>query len=383
VVLAGLIILAVVNYARPLPVPQVTLELPTLPLANAVTPQWPTSGQAAYGAVGYGVLSTHNIATPAATASIAKVITALCVLQKYPLAVGQTGPTLTISDADVAIYNAYVAQNGSLLPVFSGEKLTEYQALQALMIPSANNIADTLVLWAFGSQSAYVAYANPYLKNSGLTQTRIGTDASGLDPGSTSTASDLTSLGLIAMRNPVLMEIAAQKSAELPGVGVVNNYDTILGENGITGLKTGNSDDDPGAFLFTASLPVGTSKIGVSGAVMSAPSLDAALQSSSTLVGSLKNAFVEDTLLRPNQKLGTIQTAWGSSIPVVADKQIKLVRYKSTKIVQHPVVHPVRLGAQTDIGDIEYTAGPIVTSATLHMQRAIDAPSFWWRLTRH
>jgi D-alanyl-D-alanine carboxypeptidase (penicillin-binding protein 5/6) len=41
-----------------------------------------------------------------------------------------------------------------------GEELSEYQALQALLLPSANNIAETLARWAFGSIDAYNAYAN-------------------------------------------------------------------------------------------------------------------------------------------------------------------------------------------------------------------------------
>lgn len=381
--LAILLLITAINYYRPLPAPKVTLQLPKLPTTTNVTVEWPQTGQAAFGAVGYGVISTNNMATPSATASIAKVITALCVLQKYPLTIGQSGPILTLSDADVAIYNGYVAQDGSLVQVYAGEKLTEYQALQALMIPSANNVADSLVLWAFGSQPAYVAYANDFLKTNGLTQTRIGSDASGFDPGTTSTVADLTNLGLIAMRDPVLMEIAAQKTAELPGVGTVNNYDTILGENGINGLKTGNNDADPGAFLFTASLPVGASKLAISGAVMEAPSLDAALQSSSDLVGSLKNAFEQVMLLHRNQKIGSVQTAWGATAPILASKDVALVRYKGSQITQRPSVNPVGLGSDRDIGTIEYAAGPGTASATMQLQSGLQGPSTWWRLTRH
>ncbi len=133
------------------------------------------------------------------------------------------------------------------------------------MLPSANNIADSLAAWVFGSHDAYAAYATAFLQSHGLNQTHVGSDASGFDPSTTSTASDLTALGLLALKSPVLMSIAGEKSADLPVAGTVRNYDEVLGQNGITGLKTGNNDADPGAFLFTGSATIGGKTIPLAG----------------------------------------------------------------------------------------------------------------------
>src|SRR6185312_14260093 len=77
---------------------------------------WPNV-QAAVGIVGSNVLETHGVPKPLPTASTAKLITALMVLKQKPLAAGQPGPAITLSAADQAIYNAYVAQGGSTVPV--------------------------------------------------------------------------------------------------------------------------------------------------------------------------------------------------------------------------------------------------------------------------
>jgi serine-type D-Ala-D-Ala carboxypeptidase (penicillin-binding protein 5/6) len=67
-----------------------------------------------------------------------------------------------------------------------GEKLTELQALQAMLIPSGNNIASLLARWDAGSQAAFVAKMNFAVGPLGLRSTRCA-DVSGADPATAST----------------------------------------------------------------------------------------------------------------------------------------------------------------------------------------------------
>ena len=62
----------------------------------------------------------------------------------------QSGPTYTITDQDVDFYDQVVAEDGSNLPVTAGEQFSERQLLLALLLPSANNIAETLAVWVAG-----------------------------------------------------------------------------------------------------------------------------------------------------------------------------------------------------------------------------------------
>jgi D-alanyl-D-alanine carboxypeptidase (penicillin-binding protein 5/6) len=379
--LVCLLLAATVNVLRPVPTPKATLTLATPAAATTTSLPWPASGQAAIAADGYGLLGTSGNSQPLATASIAKVITALCVLQKQPLKPGASGPSYTVTDDDVARYDAQSEQGGSLLPVVQGEKITEYQALEALMLPSANNIADSLAVWVFGSQSNYAAYATDFLQQHDLNSTHIGPDASGFNPNTTSTASDLTSLGLLALHNPVLMEIAGKSETTLPVAGTVSNYDTILGQNGITGLKTGNNDADPGAFLFTATAQIGGTTIPLTGSVMGAADLGSALRQSSQLAANMRANFEPVVLASAGQAVGRLTAVWGAHATIVTASEVRLVRWKGTPLsVHHQLNARVRSGV---IGSLKASAGQPEAAAQLRLAQPLAGPSFWWRLTRH
>ena len=85
---------------------------------------WPSSGEAAVGLSNGTVIQSHGAQKPVPTASVAKLITALAVLKKYPLSVGQSGPLITIDATDYGFYTKYIAEQGSVVPVYSGEHLT-------------------------------------------------------------------------------------------------------------------------------------------------------------------------------------------------------------------------------------------------------------------
>lgn len=223
-----------------------------VPFVKNLQIAWPANVNAAVGTATDGVLaqsSTHE--TPHSTASMAKVITALAVLQRQPLDTDQSGPTYTLTAHDVAIYRQYVQQDGSVLPVYQGMQLTEYQMLQAMLIASADNIADTLAERVFGSQDAYVAYAQAMVQSMGLGQTTIA-DASGYDPNTVSTPSNLVTVGIAAINNPVIAQIVAQPAARIPGVGTIKNTNQLLGTDGVVGIKTGTTDSAGKCLLFAS-----------------------------------------------------------------------------------------------------------------------------------
>lgn len=371
-----------INMVRPLPYADIRLTPPQTPQTQATTLAWPGGGQAAIAAEDYGMLSTYGTNTPLATASIAKVITALCVLQKYPLAKGQAGPTITLGKRDVALYQEQLQQNGSNVPVYDGETITEYEALEALLIPSANNIADSLAIWAFGTLENYTAYANTYVQRHGLVKTHIGSDASGYDPSTVSTASDLAQLGLLARSEPVVMEIASKKSTVLPFVGRVTNYNAVLGAYGINGLKTGNNDQNRGALLFTADIVVAGKTIQISGAVLGQDSLPLALQQSAALVASIAANFEHVTYVHKGDVVGTAKTAWGETAKVVARSDIDIIRWKSQPVITQNTIHTSRAMKAEEVGALSASAGQAQASTALEISVPVRGPSYWWRATR-
>ncbi len=387
----GFIVAAVVgcvlalNYLRPLPA--ITADAASLSgKLGSPTLNYPTAGQSAVGAVGYGVLDDSGEQTQMATASVAKIITALTVLKVKPLAVGSQGPEITITADDVAIYNKYVAEDGSVVVVTQGERISEYQALQAMLLPSGNNIADMLATWAYGSMDAYKTAADNYINSIGLTETTIGSDASGYAPDTASTAPDLVRLGEAAIQNPVVAEIVGQKSAVLPGVGTVYNVDTILGQDGIIGIKTGNNDQDTGVFLSAAKHTLSNGQtVTIVGAVMGQGSLQGAFDASEALLNSAAKAFTVETPVAANQTLVTYTIPWmKTNVAGVSQKSLSIAAWQGSVTMPKLSLPTVHGGQSTgaSVGNVSVNAGANEVSSPIVLKSAIPSPSFWWRLTR-
>jgi D-alanyl-D-alanine carboxypeptidase (penicillin-binding protein 5/6) len=212
---------------------------------------WPAAGQAAFIRAGEPQIHAGPNQHPAPIASVAKVMTAYLVLRDHPLGPGEDGPTITLSAADVADTAHRARRQESIVPVAAGEQLTERQALQALLLPSANNIAVVLARWDAGSVGRFVARMNAAARSLGMTDTRY-TDPSGYDDATVSTAADQVRIVERAMRLPVFAGMVATPSAMLPVAGTVHNTNTLLGRGGFVGVKTGSDSAAGGCFAFRA-----------------------------------------------------------------------------------------------------------------------------------
>jgi D-alanyl-D-alanine carboxypeptidase (penicillin-binding protein 5/6) len=234
---------------------------------------WPAEGQAAFVRTGRSRIQAGPNQHPAAIASVAKVMTAYLVLRDHPLRPGQEGPTIALTDADVADTDRRRRQQESIVPVAAGERLTELQALQALLLPSANNIAAVLARWDAGSQDRFVARMNATARSLGMTHTRY-TDPSGYDAATVSTAADQVRIVVRAMRLPVFAGIVAAPSATLPVAGTVRNTDALLGHGGFVGVKTGSDDAAGGCFAFRAVRRIDGRRTAITGVVLGQPGHD-------------------------------------------------------------------------------------------------------------
>jgi D-alanyl-D-alanine carboxypeptidase (penicillin-binding protein 5/6) len=233
---------------------------------------WPADGQAAV-QIGQSQIQVGPNQHAAAIASVAKVMTAYLVLGDHPLRIGQDGPTITLTDADVADTDRRRGQHESVVSIAAGEQLTERQALQALLLPSANNIAAVLARWDGGSADRFVARMNATARSLGMTHTRY-TDPSGYDDATVSTAADQVRIVDRALRLPVFASIVATPSATLPVAGTVNNTNTLLGHNGFVGVKTGSDDAAGGCFAFRAIRWVNGKRTTITGVVLGQPGHD-------------------------------------------------------------------------------------------------------------
>jgi len=233
---------------------------------------WPAYGQAAV-QIGESQIQAGPNQRAAPIASVAKVMTAYLVLRDHPLRLGEDGPTITLTDADVADTDRRLGQGESVVPIAAGEQLTELQALQALLLPSANNIAAVLARWDAGSEELFVARMNTTARSLGMTHTRY-TDPSGYDDATVSTAADQVRIVDRAMRLSVFASIVATPRAALPVAGTVYNTNTLLGRDGFVGVKTGSTDAAGGSFAFRAIRWIDGRRTTITGVVLGQPGDD-------------------------------------------------------------------------------------------------------------
>jgi D-alanyl-D-alanine carboxypeptidase (penicillin-binding protein 5/6) len=230
---------------------------------------WPAYGQAAV-QIGQSPVQAGPNQHAAAIASVAKVMTAYVVLRDHSLRPGEDGPTITFTDADVADTDRRRRQQESVVSIAAGEQLTERQALQALLLPSANNIAAVLARWAAGSEERFVARMNATARSLGMTHTRY-TDPSGYDDATVSTAADQVRIVGRAMRLPVFASIVATPSTTLPVAGTVHNTNTLLGHDGFVGVKTGSTAAAGRCFAFRAIRWIDGKRTTITGVVLGQP----------------------------------------------------------------------------------------------------------------
>ena len=230
---------------------------------------WPASGQAAVQIGESGVqVGPNQHAAP--IASVAKVMTAYLVLRDHPLELGEDGPTITLTDADVADTYRRREQHESVVSIAAGEQLTERQALQALLLPSANNIAGVLARWDAGSVDGFVARMNAATQSLNMPDTHY-TDPSGYDDATVSTAAAQVLLVNRAMRLPIFASIVATPSVTLPVAGTVHNTNVLIGHDGFIGVKTGSTNAAGGCFAFRAIRWIDGKRTIITGVVLGQP----------------------------------------------------------------------------------------------------------------
>jgi D-alanyl-D-alanine carboxypeptidase (penicillin-binding protein 5/6) len=268
---------------------------------------WPADGQAAIH-VGQAQVQAGPNQHTAAIASVAKVMTAYLVLRDHPLRPGEDGPTIMLTDADVADTDRRRDGEESVVSIAAGEQLTELQALQALLLPSANNIAAVLARWDAGSADRFVAQMNATARSLGMTHTRY-TDPSGYDDATVSTAADQVRIVDRAMRVPMFASIVGTPSATLPVAGTVHNTNTLLGYDGFVGVKTGSDAAAGGCFAFRAVRWIDGKRTTITGVVLGQPGHDriaaglaAAVAMVDRIAGSPPTMHIPGALRRRNAR---------------------------------------------------------------------------------
>jgi serine-type D-Ala-D-Ala carboxypeptidase (penicillin-binding protein 5/6) len=214
---------------------------------------WPQRGEAAL-VIGIGQPAASPQEQPVAIASLAKVMTAYLTLERYPLSGAQDGFTITVTSAEARAVAEDRAEGQSVVAVAPGEQLSERQLLEALLIPSGNNIAELLATVVAGSEARFVDEMNAQARALGMNHTTY-TDPSGFEASTVSTAADQLRIFQQARRFSVFDQIVSMGSVTLPVAGTVTNFNPLIAD-GYAG-KTGSDSAAGGCLAFFTNVTVG------------------------------------------------------------------------------------------------------------------------------
>lgn len=356
----------------------------TQQLGTTLSLPWPASGEAAMAVEPIGVVQSASAATPAPMASTAKIMTALLVLEDHPLAINEPGPVLTVSRADVATYLSERNANESVVPVVAGEQLSEYQLLQGLLLPSGSNLAAMLATWDQGSVAAFITRMNARAASLGMAATHFA-DVSGFSPASISIPADLIKVAQTAMALPVFAQIVAQQQASLPVAGIVHNLNSLLGQNGVVGVKTGHTDQAGGCLVFAADATIDGQPVRVYGAVMGQPNaLSGAFAAAVPLLNAMRAALHLRPVVHRDDVVAHYSTAWGEGGPIVAAKAVNWLLMDGATVSRHTTINPIpaTLPAGSRVGTLSLESGSQRADVPLIIEAAINGPELSWRLTR-
>lgn len=212
---------------------------------------WPAKGQGAITIPALGYSEQSGPEAPVPIASLTKMTNALVILRDHPIPAGSSGPSITVTAADVAEYDTELHNDQSTVAIRVGEMLTERQMLEALLTQSANDIAYSLAVWDAGALPPFVAKMNALATSLGATSTHY-VDASGYDPQSVSTAADCLRIAAAAMQDPTFAQVVGLTSITLPVVGTLPNIVTEIGKNNVVGIKSGYTSAAGGCMVLAA-----------------------------------------------------------------------------------------------------------------------------------
>ncbi|MFB9735576.1 D-alanyl-D-alanine carboxypeptidase [Streptomyces thermocoprophilus] len=388
-VLLLVIVFAVVQAVRPLPEPSLVLtgrESYTFDGGKLSLP-WSDEGQGWMDVDGVGTMDRFGEPNPVPIGSVAKTMTAYVILRDHPLKAGEEGPQIEV-DALAEKEGGYNAEGESTLDtVKAGDKLTEKQALSAIMIPSANNIARLLARWDAGSEAAFVEKMNAAAKELGMTRTTY-TDPSGLKETTVSTAEDQVKLGRAVVKIPALVAITSAASWTDPTGKYHNNYNELPYLIGAIGIKTGSTTKAGGNLLFASRREVAGKEVTIVGAVlgqMKPKILETANNVSKAALLAAQDALTSAKIVKKGDVVGYVDDGLGGRTPVVVTEDVTAVGWSGLKVdlsfAPGDVPHTAKAG--TKVGTL--TVGDGTSSAVkvpVALEKDLVEPGFGQKLTR-
>lgn len=254
---------------------------------------WPKDAEAAAAVVNGHVLTGPGSSQPRPIASLSKVITALVILEDYPLVPGDDGEQVPISHRDVEKTSSTMVQGGSWMPLIAGQTMSVRQLLEGGLVASANNYMEVLSTWAYGNDKEFSARVERWAEQHGLDTVSL-VEPTGLSSDNVASAEDLARIGTLALDNDMLSHIVAMTSVEGTDGTVRANTNQLLRLDGSRGIKTGYTDAAGYCLLFAAT---GSGDAPIVTVVLGTSSVEARDTATEELLSQLRHAEGPDSFI--------------------------------------------------------------------------------------
>jgi D-alanyl-D-alanine carboxypeptidase (penicillin-binding protein 5/6) len=382
--LLSVVAAARVDAAAPKPVQVLATGSSLVVPGTAIALPWPRQGESAIAVPRLDLVVSSGREQSVPVASLTKIMTAFVVLRDHPLTSGASGPVVTMSALDVANTGTDERENETSVPVYMGEKLTERQLLQGLLVHSANNFAHTLARFDAGSTASFVAKMNQTAAALGLRSTHF-VGPSGFNPGSVSTASDLLRLASAAMAVPAFAQIVDEREVMLPDGGLLQNYVSLVGTDGVIGVKSGFTAQAEGCVVLAAKRYVSGTPVTILAAVTGQAGYDAlgkAEREALVLIDTAARSIENIAVLARGEVVGRVKVPWSDVSPRVdAASGASLLAWPG-QVVRLQVFWSRfrRVEAGERVGTIRARLGTESAAVPLTVDGSVGGPSTLWRI---
>lgn len=373
------VVLATVYAAAALtsPVPRLVIDEQ---LPAAASGSWadavplPSAGASAIVAGGTATIAAGD-AEPRPIAGAAKLVLIAVALDAEPLAEGSPGPAITIDQAAVNRYRELDAAGARTVAVEFGQTWTRRDLIAATLLGSGNNIAELLIEEVFGGPEAYLAAAADWLDENGFTATTVA-DGAGLDPASRSTAAELAAITRLALAEPVVAQLVAERPRTTSGGAAYSDEAAFLRDSGARGLVRSYTDA-AGVCIVTTVEVAGETVTAVLLGQPGYPQAELALQA---LLDGVQGAIGEVEVIAAGQVVAVARSDWGQQTELIAVEPIVVSTIDldalTLRIDAAPRSTIVR-GA--DAGQLVALIDGVEVSVRLQSTGAITEPGVAWR----
>lgn len=345
--------------------------------AFAAAPQVTAPSAAVIEASTGTVVFAKNAEQRRGMASTTKLMTALVAVDEAPL-----GKRVTAID-----YNGSALE--TKLGLIGGERMSVGDLVRAMMLPSANDAAQTLAVRLGGSKGAFADLMNAKADELGLDDTNF-TNAIGLDaPGHRSSALDLAKLGVAVHNNPFLRGVIRQPRITL-NTGArertIVNRNRVLGTKlpgggVIDGMKTGHTQRSGYALVGSATRG-GVTLVSV---VLGDPSEAARDADTAALLRWASGLFVKRTIVPADANIASVAVERGKEerVRLVPARALERVVPRAARVELEPVdtprllEAPVAAGTQAGVARVlvngrEVARVPVQTAAAVERRGLVS-----------